>query len=490
MRLKPGMGVAEARAIHPGIEVLDADPQADARLLEALADWCDRYTPLVGIDGQDGLFLDITGCAHLFGGERAMLDDILARFFHQGFMVRAGLAATPGAAWAVARFEERPIILERGEEAAALAAMPLRALRIDETACVGLQSVGLRTVGMVVGLPRAPLVRRFGRRLALRLDQALGDVEEPISPRLPVPPLSAERMLSEPISLTDDIEAMVSLLARQLRRDLERRGDGADHLLLSLFRVDGWVGRLAVRTSRPLREPTLVRALFHEKLTALETDMEAGYGFDLIRLSVLSAVPLVEPQADLDGETGEAEGELGMFADRVRARFGEEAIRRPRLLESHVPERAAVLTRLSLLEDDGGRRSGRRAPIRHAAKDGKESTATEAAPALADAKAKACWENDRPLRLFPAPEDVEVRMADAPEGPPLHFRWRRVDYRVTRAEGPERIDREWWRDPLEAAARDYFRVEDEGGRRFWLYRQGSYCAGEGPPRWYLHGLFA
>jgi len=455
------MGIAEARAMHPLIEVVEAEPEADRRLLDGLADWCDRYTPLVAIDGADGLFLDITGCAHLFGGERAMLDDLLGRFFHQGFYVRAGLASTPGAAWAAARFANAAVV-DPGDEEELLAPLPLAALRLDPEARAGLESVGLRTSGAIMAAPRAPLVRRFGRGVVLRLDQALGRVQEAISPRLPVPPLSAERSLADPIGLMEDVEMLVAMLARQLKPDLERRGEGAEKLQLNLFRVDGFVSRITVGASRPLREPELIRKLFRERLTALDTVIDAGHGFDLVRLCVMVAARLDAAQADLHGAAPDTAGDIALFADRVRARLGDEAIRGSRLAESHLPERAAVSVPFSRMPGDAAQQA-------------------EAAGRLS--------EKERPVRLFDKPECIEVTAAEVPEGPPVRFCWRRVSYRVVNAEGPERIAREWWREEEEAWMRDYFRIEDEEGRRYWLYRQGLYGAAE-VPNWFIHGLFA
>lgn len=461
LRLKRGMGIADARAMHPLLEVLEADPEADRRLLESLADWCDRYTPLVALDGVDGLFLDITGCAHLFGGERAMLDDLLSRLFHQGFGARAGLASTPGAAWAGARFCLPPIA--PGDEEKTLAPLPLAALRLAPETRGGLESVGLRTAGVVMDAPRAPLARRFGKMLLIRLDQALGRIDEAISPRLPVVPLSAERHLAEPVMLVDHIEELAFILATTLKQDLERRGEGARALELALFRVDGAVCRIAVGTSRPLREPRLVRRLLHERLTAMEATIDAGYGFDLVRLSVLQAADLEIGQSDLGGaDFDEGEG-LAVFADRVRARLGQAAVLQPVMVESHSPERAAIAV-----------------PFAEAA-CAKRPAGREATPSHAPA--------ERPIRLFDRPEPVEV-MAEIPEGPPARFRWRRALHKVARAEGPERIAPEWWRDGPDAATRDYFRVEDADGRRYWLYRQGFYGIPDTLPRWYMHGIFA
>ena len=457
--LKPGMGVADARAMHPSIEVVEADAQADRRLLEGLADWCDRYTPLVAVDGADGLFLDISGCAHLFGGERAMLDDMLARLFHQGFDARAGLASTPGAAWAAARFGLSPI--EPGDEEEALASLPLSALRLEPAVRAGLESVGLRTTGAVASAPRAPLARRFGNGLLVRLDQAAGRVEEALSPRLPVAPLSVERHLAEPVTATDDVEELTGLLAAGLKTDLERRGEGARLIELALFRVDGHVSRIAVGTSRPLRDPKLVRRLFRERLASTQAAFDPGFGFDLVRLSVRETAKLEIVQTDLAGERLDGEEDIAVFADRVRARLGEQAVLRPVAVESHIPERAAALLPVA------------------APPAGKAASAGGAnAPSA-----------ERPIRLFARPEPVEV-MAEIPEGPPAHFRWRRALHRVARSEGPERIAPEWWRDGEAAATRDYFRVEDADGRRYWLYRQGLYGAAEPTPRWFMHGVFA
>ncbi|MDQ6434138.1 DNA polymerase Y family protein [Mesorhizobium sp. LHD-90] len=464
LKLKPGMGVGEACAMHPNIEVVEAEPEADRRLLEGLSDWCDRYTPLVALDGTDGLFLDITGCAHLFGGERGMMDDLLSRFFHQGFEIRAGLASTPGAAWAAARFGG-DLIVAPGEEEELLAPLPLAALRLPSEIRGGLESVGLRTSGAIMSAPRAPLVRRFGKEVVLRLDQALGRVQEAISPRLPVPPLSTERPLSEPIVRLDDIEALVALLSRQLKIDLERRGEGAERLQLSLFRVDGAVSRITVGASRPVREPKLIQKLFHERLTALEMAIDAGYGFDLVRLSVLVVASLDAAQPDFDGGLSDPAADIALFADRVRARLGDGAVRQPYLVESHIPERAVVSE-----------------PCTRFSKGSKP--VEKIVPASRQRVAK-----DRPIRLFSPPEWVEVTFEAAVGQPSMRFEWRRASYRVVRSEGPERIAPEWWRDQTDAAARDYFRVEDEEGRRYWIYRQNSEDMPDTSPRWFMQGVF-
>ncbi len=433
--------------MYPAIEIVEEDPAADRRLLDGLADWCDRYTPLVAIDGDDGLFLDITGCAHLFGGEHALMKDLLARLFHQGFEARAGLASTPGAAWAAARFRS-PAVIAPGDERDLLAPLPLAALRLGPEAISGLESVGLRSATMVMDAPRAPIARRFGRDVILRIDQALGTVEEAISPRLPVPPLSVERRLAEPISLTEDVERIVLLLSQALKPYLEERGEGAERLELILFRVDGAVSRIGVGSALPLREPRRMASLFHERLASLGSDLDAGYGFDLARLAVVTAAAMEDRQRDFSGDAAATGREdAAFFADRVRARLGEAALVEPDLRQSHVPERA--------------------------------SGPADAPPAASPLPGGA----ERPLRLLPRPDPVEIV-----DPASLDFRWRRVDHRVRRREGPERIAPEWWRDES-GAARDYYRVEDAEGRRYWMYREGAPAAGE-PPRWFMQGVFA
>lgn len=447
--LRQGLGIADARAMHPSIEIVEEDPQADRRLLEGLADWCDRYTPLVSLDGTDGLFLDITGCAHLFGGEHALMKDLLARLFHQGFEARAGLASTPGAAWAAARFRS-PAVIVPGGEAELLSPLPLSALRLDAETVAGLKSVGLRTAAMVMEAPRAPIARRFGRQVILRIDQALGAVDEAISPRLPVPPLSVERRLAEPVCLVEDIERLVLLLSEALKEHLEQRGEGAERLELILFRVDGAVSRVAAGSARPLREPRRIARLFHERLSSLENSLDAGYGFDLVRLAVLTAAALDERQQDLSGDAAVVEEDAAFFADRVRARLGGQALAEPDLRQSHLPERAMGF-------GGGG------------------------APLASEMPAGGA---DRPLRLLRRPDPIEIT-----DPASLDFRWRRVEHSVHRKEGPERISPEWWRDEAETAVRDYYRVEDGDGRRYWMYREAASGPGE-QPKWFMQGVFA
>ncbi len=462
--LKPGQGLAEARAMCPGLDVIPADAAADRQFLNALADWCSRYTPLVARDGTDGLFLDISGCSHLFGGEQSLLADLLSRLAQMGLQVAGAIAATPGLSWALARFSrpagEGGLLVAPGEGEALLAALPVQALRLADDVLAALIKAGLRDIGDLMATPRAPLARRFGPTVLLRLDQALGREDEPISPRLPVAGLSLERRLAEPVAREEDLLFLAGELSRALVPMLEARGLGGRLFELSLFRVDGAVFHVHAGSSLPLRDPRRMEALFEGRLAALQDEIDAGYGFETVRLSVSHAEPLAPRQMDM-GQGPEASETLADFIDRATARFGADCLLVPVTRESHLPERASILmpAQEALAETRDG--APRTTPFRPA----------------------------RPIRLFRYPERVEA-VAEVPEGPPVQFRWRRTVHRVVRAEGPERLSGEWWLDGEEAPTRDYFRIEDEAGRRYWLYREGLYDREPGPPRWFMHGLFA
>ncbi|WP_209740248.1 Y-family DNA polymerase [Aureimonas populi] len=449
--LSCGLGLAEARARFPGLEACESDPAAEARLLEGVADWCERFTPLVALDGADGLLLDISGCAHLFGGEAAMMEAIVAQVGAQGFAVQAAVAGHAGTARALVRHAPGTR-LQEGEEARALAPLPVCALRLAPQAAALLSRLGLRRLGELMALPRAGLTRRFGRALADGLDEALGRRDRPIAPRRPAPLIIHERRLFEPIARQEDVLSIAGTLAERIAGDLEKRGEGARRLELSLFRVDGAVERVGVRLSAPSREPARLARLFKEKLAARGEELDAGFGYDLVKLSVLAADPLAERQVSLEEAQGGGEA-VEALLDRLSARLGEVCVFGLEGVGSHRPERAQAL------------RFG----------------------AAGDAGAAPFALSPRPLRLLARPEPV-IATAEVPEGAPAQFRWRRALHRVARVEGPERIAPEWWREDA-GAARDYWRVEDEEGRRYWLFREGHY-GGETAPAWYLHGLFA
>ena len=464
--LRLGMALADARAMYPDLPVAEADPAADRNALDAIANWADRYTPLIGLDPPDGLLLDVTGCAHLFHGEAALGRDLVHRLAAQGFSARAAVAGTVGCAWGLARYGDAVVVPPAGERAA-LAALPLAALRLPPDIVEALSQVGLRLVVDVLGKPRAPLAARFGAAFVRRLDQALGHEAESIVPRRPVPEAIAERRFPEPIVYEDDVLGTVEHLAGDLARVLERRGEGARLLELALFRADGAVHRLEVGTAAPLRDPRRIRRLFTDRLAALGDACDPGFGYDTVRLSARIAARSDPFQAGFVSDEDDAE--LAHLIDRLGARFGLRRVTRLVLQDTHIPERAAAAL-----------------PVH-----GSQALAPQLAPPLVPAVAQDSLSPPRPIRLLAPPEPIEV-LAEVPEGPPLRFRWRRVLYDVAVAEGPERIAPEWWRKDRDGPAltRDYFRVESRQGARLWLYRDGIYGREAGAPRWYLHGLFA
>jgi len=278
--LVTAMALADARAMYPALSAVDADPHADARLLEAVADWCDRYTPLVGLDAPDGLLLDITGCAHLFGGEAALCRDLVERLSWQGLQARVAVADTVGCAWGAARYGRTPIVAKNATREA-LASLPLAALRIDTDAVAALRQAGLTRIADVIDRPRAPLAARFGQMFIRRIDQALGREDESIRPRLPLPAAMAERRFPDPIGREEDVLGAIEQLACELDRVLERRGEGARLLQVALFRADGKVHRLELGTAAPLRDPSRIRQLFTDRLAVLGDECDPGFGFDM-----------------------------------------------------------------------------------------------------------------------------------------------------------------------------------------------------------------
>jgi protein ImuB len=462
--LAPGMPLAGAHALAPDLETAPFDPTGDAAALERLAAWCGRYSPWTAPGGGEpggaaGVLLDVSGCAHLFGGEAALLEDLVARVGRLGFGARAALAGTLGAAWALARFgAASPAVVPPGREKAALAPLPPAALRLPAETCELLARLGLRRIGDLYDLPPEVLAPRFGPLLARRLRQALGaeagGEAEPLSPGTAPPPPLVHRVFVEPIAAPEDLARALDGLAAELCRELEAAGLGARRLVLSVHRVDDSVQDLSLGTSRPRRDPAHLVRLFADRLEAVDP----GFGIEVATLAAPVTEPLAPRQLGLGtGGRGEADGLPGLI-DRLEGRLGPGRTFALAPRESHLPERAVA----------------RR-------------------PALAAAADGAPWRRagPRPLRLLEPPEPVEA-VALLPDHPPACFRWRRLQHRVVRAEGPERIVGEWWRaeapastapgPPEEAPARDYFRVEDAEGRRYWLYRAAD--------RWFLHGLFA
>jgi len=489
--LRAGQPLADVRAMYPAITVSQADTAADSRLLEAISDWLSRYTPLVGLTPPDGAMLDITGCAHLFGGEDAMRRDVVRRLHEQGMSARTAIAGTPGAAWALSRYAERRNITD-DELKEVLQPLPLAALQLDATKVDALARVGLKKIGDITDRPRAPLAARFGAGLLQRLDRALGLDDEPITPRLPVAPYLSERNFLEPVMHEAFILQTIEHLAGDLSRRMEERGEGARALQVTLFRVDGAVRRLSVATSKPQRDPRALHRLFRERFSSLTDELDLGCGFDVIRLAVTTAEKAEIAQTDLvSSATGS--DDLAHLIDRLGVRFGQRRVKRLGFAESHVPEYAVTELPHRLQQADAcaatspAEAGEERARVSSPVYGGSGCAARSAA---ADEGGQDTLAPARPLRLFERPEPVDA-IAEVPDGPPVRFRWRRVTHEVVYAEGPERIAMEWWRDDTgRSLTRDYFRVEDREGHRFWLYREGLFGSETDRPQWYMHGLFA
>jgi protein ImuB len=452
--LCPGMPLAHAQAVVPGLAVIDADAKRDVRALVELAAWCLRYAPMTAASPPDGIWIDATGCAHLHGGEEAMLADIMGRLARAGVTARAAIADTPGAAHAVARHgrQEVTVVLPDGH-ADAIAMLPVTALRITAGEADGLRRLGLNLVGQLVSVPRGSLARRFGTGVLQRLDQALGHAPEAIQPALPPQAIQHRLAFTEPLMTAEAFSAVISTLVRTVFMHLERTGQGARRLDLFFECVDGGIQVVSARTARPVRDARHLARLLDERIE----EVDPGLGIEAMRLVVALAEPLAYAQsAACLTEEGDERADIGMLVDRLENRFGAHRVYRIHPVESDVPERSMMLV-----------------------------------PALTGATLLT-WplHSPRPVRLLDPPRSVEA-MSLLPDHPPVSFTWRRVRHRVRRADGPERIHGEWWRRDGEVhGIRDYWIVEDEGGRRFWLFRRGDGTDPRtGDLSWFLHGFF-
>jgi protein ImuB len=459
--LRPGMTLADARARVLALDVAEADEIADRKLLEAIAEWCDRFTPFVAIDAPHGLFLDITGAAHLFGGERGLLERVEKDITRQGFALRLAIAGTCVAARALAHYASGTIV-PSGEEEVAMAPLPVISICPNDHIARIFRRAGLKTVGQVAGRQRGELTSRFGADFVTNLDRALGHEESPISPRRHLADYAAEHRFAEPIATQACIEESLSSLAAALGKILEERGEGARRLEASFFRSDGIVRRIAIETGVPLRDSKIVLRLFRERMDALIDPLDPGFGFDLIRLEASRTQTARSESADFDSDA-KTKREIAILTDSLAARFGVDRVMVLQPQDTHIPEAEFVLI-----------------PAQHA-------TTSKLPLVLKREPGEAPL---RPLRMLSKPEPVEHAVADFPDAPPKRFDWRRVRHTVRRAEGPERIAMEWWKHQEAMPTRDYYRVEDTDGCRFWLYREGLYNRETDRPRWFMHGEFA
>jgi protein ImuB len=451
--LHPGQSLSDARALEPALVCARWDETADRRALEALARWCGRWSPWTAPDpaetGQDGVLIDITGCAHLFGGEAAMLSDIRGRLDALGLTAFAAAAPTLGLAWALARHAApfQPHGWFIAADTGPLADMPVEGLRIGQTAAA-LRRFGLKTAGDLAALPRGALARRFGPELLRRLDQASGRERESLGPLSERTVFRTRVRVFEPLMTRDAILRAAHQALGELCDLLEDDASGAARARLSLWRVDGRIFDIDFGFSTPSRDPAHMGRVMAERMARCELDI--GFGIDLVECAALTVEPVAACQARLDG-AADRSAEMARLSDRLAARLGAGAVKRAASRQSHVPERAA-----------GWR------------------------PGPSDFRSSL---RSRPLLLLARPEPAEA-VAEIPDGPPRSFTWRRVRHRVRLADGPERIAPEWWRETGESASartRDYFSVETEEGRRFWVFREGLYGLEPGAPRWFVHG---
>ncbi|MBL8666002.1 MAG: DNA polymerase Y family protein [Rhodospirillales bacterium] len=443
--LHPGMTVAHAQAMVPALLVTEADADGDAAALERLARWCLRYAPLAAPDPPDGIVIDITGCAPLFGGEAALLADLDARLDGAGLAVRAAIADTWAAAWALARFAAPAMIAPPGATAEVLASLPAAALRLPPAVAVSLGRLGFERIADLAVIPRAALALRFGAAVLERLDRAEGRLAEPIRPVSEAQAPAARLTFAEPIGV-DSLAAIVRRLARMLCRDLASAARGARRLDLLAFRVDREVAALRAGLAQACRDPDHIARLFTERLGSIDP----GFGIEAAELVAQRTEPLDARQL-ASGLGAVPEPDLAPLIDRLAGRIGARRLFRLAPVESDLPERA--LRRI---------------------------------PALSPPVAAGWPDAPRPARLLDPPEPVAVT-ALLPDDPPALFVWNGRRRRVCRADGPERVFGEWWRTPAEAAEiREYFRVEDADGQRFWLFRRFD---ADGT-RWFVHGLFA
>jgi len=442
------MVVADCRAILPSLLVIDDVPGMAEQLLHALAEWCLRYTPVVAADMPDGLILDASGCAHLWGGEKPYLEDIITKLRGFGYDVAAAMADTVGAAWAVARYGQRPMIVERGAQAAAILPLPPAALRLDAMVLDKLHKLGLYDVCSFIDMPAAALRRRFGQGMLTRIGQALGHEYEPLQPIKPIEPYQERLPSLEPIKTATGIEIALQQLLEKLCARLAKEEKGLRKCVFKGYRIDGLVQQIEIGTNRPTRNVPHLYKLMEQKIV----NIAPGLGIEVFTIEAQIVEEVTAMQDALwsftEGGNGTAIGEL---LDRIAGKLGIDTIRRYLPDEHYWPERS--YTKAVTIAD---------------------KPQTDWRPGL-----------PRPIHMLPQPELIEVTVP-MPDYPPILFIHKEVLHRVSKADGPERIEQEWWLE--QGLYRDYYCVEDDQGARYWLFRLGSYEHTD--PKWFIHGFFA
>jgi protein ImuB len=454
--MMPGLALADARARVPELAAHDADPQADQALLERLANACLRYTPRVMVAGDQALILDISGCHHFYDADMGQAEtvlekEIIAWLHAKGLTACCAFSPSADAALALA---------VHGLEEGSVGRLPVTALNCEPAVHHALRRAGLTRIGDLASRPRSIIASRFGEAVSYNLARLLGEVDTPIIPRRSQPPVKLEVRFAEPVGHLDSVKAAFAGLAHEAMTALRERGQGARKLTFSLSRCDGDIRTLSVETAAPSRDAGLIMRLFAERMESLSDSLDPGFGYDDLSLLVVAAEPLAADQHDFEARGNKAQEELAALLARLSTRLGPKRVTRWCHVDTHVPERAFMLSpSLSWA-------------VGH--------------PQSANGEDK----GTRPLLLLNPPQRIDA-IAEVPDGPPYRFRWRKEQHRVIRHEGPERIVMPWWDGRRKEArlTRDYYRVEDVKGRRFWLFRHGLYSE-TADPGWYLHGLFA
>ncbi|RYD56379.1 MAG: DNA polymerase Y family protein [Sphingobacteriales bacterium] len=442
-----GMVVADCRAILPGLQVFDYNPEQKEKLLNALAEWCMRYTPIAAVDEADGLILDVSGCTHLWGGEEQYLKDITTRFSGLGYHIRIAIADTVGTAWAVSRYGSMQIV-DQGKQLDALLPLHPIALRLNASIVDRLIKLGLYTIGSFIKMPRSALRRRFGEALLTRLDQALGQAIEVVTPVKPVEPYQERLPCLEPVRTATAIEIAIQKLLDKLCKQLEKDGKGLRLCTLKAYRVDNNIQQIRISTTRASRNATHLFKLFEIKVATIEPAL----GFELFMMEAPVVEDMTASQDAFWNTTNKHnEANVAELLDKLAGKVGIDAIHRYLPDEHYWPERSFKLA------------------------------------ASLDEKPDTDWRTDmpRPVHLLPEPELIEVTVP-IPDYPPMLFIHKGKLHKVSKADGPERIEQEWWLQ--QGLYRDYYCIEDENGARYWIFRLGRYDSGE--PKWFIHGFFA
>lgn len=439
------MVLADGRAMVPELEVMDYEPEQPAKVLNALGEWCIRYTPLVALDLPDGLFLDASGCTHLWGGEKEYVDDICKRLTGFGYCVQVAMADTPGAAWALSHFGNNRLAAP-DQHVQAILQLPAAALRLETSVIDRLEKLGLNTIGSFLRMPRTALFRRFGPSILKRLDQATGAELELLEPLRPPVPYQEQLPCMEPIKTAMGIEIALKELLETLCLRLLRESKGLRQCELIALRLDGQVEKISIGTNRPTRHVTHLFKLFENKIQTIEPDL----GIELFILQAPVVEELNSSQDALWQASGASESALAELLDRFAGKPHALTVHRYVPAEHYWPERSL-----------------------------KEANSLNEKPATP-------WRNDllRPPHLLLHPEPIEVSVL-LPDYPPLLFIHKGELHTVKKADGPERIEQEWWIQ--NGSYRDYYCVEDQRGARYWLFRLGSFDSGN--VKWFLHGFF-